>query len=130
VTILEVLEVPPSPNVIRRRFRNPHAYRRLRESWELMLKTAPAPHHRKALADQAKKAGKLQVQITMHHSRLYDPDNLVGAQKVVLDALVNIGYLAGDSPDKLLLLPAVQVLSKRSDPKTVVKIGAVADSAS
>lgn len=123
MTILEVLDIPPSPNVIRRKYRNPHAYMRLRNSWEIMLRSAPAPHHRKVLTEQAKKGGKLTVQITMQHSRLYDPDNLMGAQKLVLDALVNIGYLAADSADKLVLLPAVQVKATRKDPKTTIRIG-------
>ena len=125
MTILEVPDIPPSPNVVKRKYRNAHVYKKLRERWEWALLVAPCLHHRKALVAQAKKVGKLQVQITMHHSRFYDPDNLAGAQKVVLDALVNIHFLAGDSPDKIDLLPAVQVKCPRKSCKTVVKIGVV-----
>lgn len=121
--ILEVPEIPPSPNVVKRKYRHPMAYKNLRSLWEWVLFCSPCLHHRKALKEQAKKAGKLEVQITLHHARMYDPDNLAGAQKVVLDALVNIGFIGGDSPDKLHLLPAVQVKCKAKDQKTVVKIG-------
>lgn len=123
MTILEVRDIPPSPNVVKRRYRNPHVYKNLRTLWEWNLLTSIGIHHRMRLMEQAKKEGKLRVQITMHHSRLYDPDNLAGAQKVVLDALVNIHFLGGDSPDKLNLLPAVQVKCMRKDCKTIVRIG-------
>lgn len=124
MTILEVQDVPPSPNVVKRKYRNPHVYKRLRAVWEWSLLASVGPHHRQMLKTQAKKAKLLSVQITMHHSGTYDADNLVGAQKVVLDSLVNIGFLAGDSSDKLNLLPAVQVKCPRKQGKTVVKIGA------
>jgi hypothetical protein len=123
MTILEVPDIPPSPNVLKRKYRHPLAYKKLRTMWEWALYCSPCGHHRKALKEQAKKVGKLEVQITMHHARFFDPDNLAGAQKVVLDALVNIGFLGGDSPDKLNLLPAVQVQCRAKDQKTVVKIG-------
>lgn len=121
--VLEVPDIPPSPNVVKRKYRNPHAYKELRTLWEWALLGSVGPHHRKMLKDQAKKAGKLQVCIALHHARMYDQDNLQGAQKVVLDALVNIGFLSGDSPDKLNLMTAVQMQCKRADAKTVVKIG-------
>lgn len=123
MTILEVADVPPSPNVLRRKYRNPHAYRKLRTHWEWLLLTAPDAHRRKVLKDGARKAGKVAVQITLHHSRMYDPDNLPASLKPVLDALVNIGFLSGDSLDKINLLPTVQTKCPRKEIKTVVKIG-------
>lgn len=125
MTILEVSEVPPSPNVVKRKYRNPHEYKKLRATWEWALFGAPCAHHRNQLKAQAKKVGRVRVQVTMHHSRPYDPDNLVGAQKVILDALVNIHFLAGDSADKLDLLPAEQVKCPHKERKTVVRIGAM-----
>lgn len=65
------------------------------------------------------------VQMTIHHVGEYDPDNLPASQKPVLDALVNIGFLKGDSAEHLQLLPAEQVKCKRKEQKLVVKIGAV-----
>lgn len=123
MTILEVPDIPPSPNVLKREYRNPHAYKRLRNLWEGMLQCAPSPHHRIVLVNQAKAEKKLCVQITVYHSRLYDDDNLAGAQKLVLDALVNIGFLGGDSPDRLELLPAAQIKVPRKELRTVVRIG-------
>lgn len=123
MTILEVPDVPPSPNVMRRKYRNPHVYKELRTAWEWALLLSVSPRFRTKLKQQAKKVGRLQVQITMHHTREFDPDNLPAAQKVVLDALVNIGFLAGDSADKIELLPAVQVKCKRKEIKTIVRIG-------
>ena len=124
MTILEVQDVPPSPNVVKRKYRNPHAYRRLRTSWETMLLYSISPHHRTALKAQAKVPGKVFVDCTLHHSRAYDPDNLFGSTKVILDALVNIGFLADDSPANIRLT-VQQVKAKRKEVKTVVKIGAV-----
>ncbi len=126
MTILEVPDIPPSPNIVKRKYRNPHVYATLRKDWEWSLLGAVGPHHRACLKEQAKKVGKVRVQIFVHHSRLYDADNLMGAQKVVLDALTNVGFIGGDNSDKLDLLPAVQVKCAHKERKTVVKIG-VAD---
>lgn len=124
--ILETDDVPPSPNVLKRKYRNPHAYKRLRTAWELLLVgAAPSPHHRTRLREQAKQGAKLWVEMTFYHVGTFDPDNLAGVQKVVLDALVNIGFLGGDSLQFINLLPAKQIQVKRKDVKTIVKIGAV-----
>lgn len=120
---LEVRAVPPSPNELRRKFRNPHAYKKLRGAWEWALLGSLGPHHRQALILLAKTAPKLRVQITFHHSREFDPDNLGGTQKIILDALTNIHFLAGDSAKEIELLPAAQVKCMRKDQKTVIKIG-------
>lgn len=122
--ILTILAVPPSPNELRRKYRNPHAYKRLREQWEHDLHYGVScSRHRQELREHAQQ-GRLQVEITVYHARAYDPDNLQGCQKVVLDALVNIGFLADDSIQKLHLLPARQIRSKEL--KTTVKIGPAA----
>jgi hypothetical protein len=123
--ILTIPDVPPSPNELRRKYKSPYAYKKLRESWEWGLVCAAAPHHRDELRKQAQRPGKLWVQITVHHNRVTDEDNLVGSQKPVLDALVRTGYLANDSPDRLQLLPAEQVKCKKTEARTVIKIGAV-----
>jgi hypothetical protein len=123
--ILTIPEVPPSPNELRRKYKTPWAYKKLRDMFEYALLASVGPHHRHALKEQAKKSGKLWVQMTLHHVGTYDDDNLAGSQKPVLDALVNIGFLAGDSPDKLQLLPAAQIKCLRKEQKLVVKIGIV-----
>ena len=100
-------------------------YKKLRTAWEQELLCGPSAHHRTMLRHQAQ-FGKMWVQITVHHTKEFDQDNLPGAQKVILDALVNIGFLANDSADKLVLYPPVQVLVKhKAEAKTVVKIGPI-----
>jgi hypothetical protein len=123
--ILTIPDIPPSPNELRRKYRTPWAYKGLRETFEYALLCSVGAHHRSFLKLQARKSGKLWVQMTLHHVGTYDDDNLAASQKPVLDALVNIGFLAGDSPDKLQLLPAAQVKSTRKEQKLVVKIGVV-----
>lgn len=122
---LTVPMIPPSPNLLKRKYRHPMAYKRLREYWEGHLFASPSATQRTQLKRQAKQAGVLWVQMAVYHSRLYDEDNLQGSYKVVLDALVRIGFLAGDSPDRLRLEPAVQIKSSRKDAHTLVKIGVV-----
>jgi hypothetical protein len=121
--ILEVPDIPPSPNVVKRKYRSPHAYKRLRDAWQVMLLASIGPHHRASLRELARRAGRMCVQIKLYHVGTYDDDNLAGSLKPVLDALVNIGFLAGDSPDKLNLLPPSQEKCTKKELKTVVRIG-------
>lgn len=119
---LEIVDIPPSPNVLRRKYRSPYTYKKLRKSWEWSLLGAVGPHHRELLRRQAAEC-KVQVQVTIHHSRLYDQDNAIGSLKPVLDALKNVGYLRDDNAEWLDLLPVVQVKSSRKAQKTIIKIG-------
>lgn len=124
MTILTINTIPPSPNVLRRKYRTPHAYKKLRAAFEWELFSVPSRMHRERLQQQAK-CGKMWVEMTVHHTKLYDMDNLQGSYKPILDALVNIGFLSGDSPDRLQLLPAKQILCGKSEIKTIVRIGAL-----
>jgi hypothetical protein len=118
--IITVPLVPPSPNELRRKYRNPHAYRRLRKLWEdELFYGASCSRHRAELIDAAKK-GRMRVQITVHHPRIFDQDNLPGALKPILDALVNIHFLANDDREHLELLPPAQIHS--TEKKTVIVI--------
>jgi len=114
--------VPPSPNELRRKYRHPHAYRKLRKQWEHdLFYGVSCSRHRNELFACAKTVEKMCVQITVYHTRTYDEDNLQGCQKPILDALKNLGFIANDSIQKLLLMPALQVTSKEK--KTIVKVG-------
>jgi hypothetical protein len=125
MTILTISAIPPSPNILKRKYMNPHAYKRLREAWEQDLAHAvPGSRQRLELQRQAK-AGKMFVEVTIYHSKLYDPDNAMGALKPVLDAMVRIGFLAGDSGAHLQLLPVRQELCPRKDVKTEIRLGPV-----
>ena len=96
--ILNIPAIPPSPNVLRRKYRNPHVYQRLRNSWESWLLFAPQGTHerdiwRKSIAYGA----KVRLNVRLYHKGTYDPDNLVGCLKPVIDALVRVKYLLDDS---------------------------------
>lgn len=94
---INVPMIPPSPNAIKRQYRNHHAYKKLRSTWEnsLFIATGSA-----ALAREIRTAAtltrKMNVTITVMHKGSYDPDNLTGSVKVVLDAMRNIGFLRND----------------------------------
>jgi hypothetical protein len=62
----------------------------------------------------------MRVRVTIYHSKEFDPDNLGACQKPILDALVNIGFLANDDGTHLELLAPEQVLSK--DKHTLVMV--------
>jgi hypothetical protein len=120
---ITVPSIPPSPNVLRRKYRNPHTYRRLRKQWENdLFYGVSCSRHRNDLIALATATQQMQVQVTIYHTKPFDDDNLVGALKPILDALRNIGFIANDSPDKLELLPTTQVIGPE-ECKTVVKIG-------
>jgi len=108
--VLTVPATPPSPNVIRRRYRHPHAYRELRQVWAWELKAAAAIDGFRLIA-LADRQCKMHVQIHIAHKQLFDPDNLVGATKVILDALREIHVLYDDSP-KFLELEVMQQKSR------------------
>lgn len=97
----------------------PQAYRKLRQQWEHDLYYGVDGATRR---DQWKRAvsGNVRVTLsaTLYHKKPYDPDNLPGSLKPVLDALVNIGYLKNDSSKELALGEIRQVVS--SDLKTTI----------
>ena len=65
--------------------------------------------------------GKRRVTITIHNSREYDQDNAVGACKIVLDAMVTLGFLAGDSSE-WLDCSVLQEHSTRKDRHTIITL--------
>lgn len=118
--------VPPSPNELRRKYRNPFAYKKLREAWERSLAYAvPSAGEVFALRRLAA-AGRVRVKVTVFHPGTYDPDNIVGCLKPVLDALKNIRFLTDDSREWLELLPVEQYRATRSQAQTVIDLGHVA----
>lgn len=121
--ILNVPGVPPSPNELRRKYRSPSAYKALRTSWENSLAYGCQGTEEKLhWIREARLAKRVMVRVCLYHRRLYDPDNLVGSLKPVLDALVNIGYLKGDSR-KHIKLQVEQYVS--SNVRTVVQLTAI-----
>lgn len=117
--IVTVYAVPPSPNVLRRQYRMPHAYKKLRDSWQHDLYYGIDGASRR-LQWQRIIAGNVRVKLSamLYHKKLYDPDNLIGSMKPVLDALVRVGYLKGDSANELEIGEIRQFQS--SDIKTII----------
>ena len=114
--------VPPSPNELRRTYRNPFKYKKLREAWEHSLAYAvPSAAEQFALRKQAEK-GRVRLKVTVFNSREYDPDNLVGCLKPVLDALKNVRFLRDDSREWLELLPVEQYRATRAQAQTVIDL--------
>lgn len=70
-------------------------YKRLRETWQRTMWAL--------IGRQKKPVGKVKVSIHVEHTRLYDPDNLVGCAKIPLDCLVRLEVLPNDTPENLTL---------------------------
>ena len=117
--------VPPSPNQLRRTYRNIYAYKRLREAWERSMAYAlPSAAEQQELRAIAA-GGKMRVKVTVFNSREYDPDNLTGCLKPVLDALKNIRFIKDDSRQWLELLPVEQHHATRAQAHTLIDIEGV-----
>jgi hypothetical protein len=119
-TTIHIGMCPPSGNVLRRRYRSPHSYRKLRQKWEESLAYAVRDaSERNALIKQANSC-RMHLRVTLIHKGIFDDDNLYSALKPVLDALVRVGYLRDDSA-KWLELEAAQTQPARHD---VLHLGA------
>jgi hypothetical protein len=95
--------VPPSGNQMRRRYRHPFAYLKLRDTWK---------HNIWALGPRFR-AGNEKMDVTIHveHSRLYDEDNLIAGCKPILDSLKSLCYIKDDSP-AFIELKVTQAVSR------------------
>lgn len=111
--------VPPSANVLRRRYRHPMAYKRLRDSWKRMLWALVQGHDKDWLLAMAALGKRMRVDINIMHSRLYDRDNAYGSVKPCLDSLVSLHFLAGDS-EKHIDLHVEQTKSRANE--TIITI--------
>lgn len=120
---LHVPMVPPSPNEMRRKYRHPKVYMHLRKVWETSLAAAAGSSDNVRAIREMAKIHKVRVQIIMTFGgkrKGYDPDNVQGSQKVVLDALKNIGFLFDDSKKHIDLLPPRQVDGEHFTTDTLV----------
>jgi Holliday junction resolvase RusA-like endonuclease len=113
--------VPPSPNELRRKYRHVHAYKDLRNEWERCIWYLIERRDKKLLLDAAL-TYRMRVRITIFHTGRYDPDNLRGSQKPVLDALKNLGFIHDDSEKWIQLEEPVQILVSAVDEHTVIEI--------
>lgn len=91
--------VPPSGNQMRRKYRHPFAYQKLRDGWKRTIWAMGTAGRNGVKAGNA----RLLVKIHVEHSRLYDEDNLVSGCKPILDSLKGLGYIKDDSPEHIEL---------------------------
>jgi Holliday junction resolvase RusA-like endonuclease len=113
--------VLPSANRLRREFRSPFAYKKLRERLVHDLAYALPGAREKNLLISENKGKKVRVEVVLYHAARFDPDNAVAALKPLLDAMVTLGYLHDDSAE-WLQLSVEQVKSARKHTRTVIKI--------
>jgi hypothetical protein len=90
--------IPPSANVLKRKYRNPHAYARLRDMWQRLCWAFIQGSDRQWLMAMADLKKRMRVDVNFAHTKLDDPDNLPGRCKVLLDGLVRLQFLANDDP--------------------------------
>lgn len=83
--------VPPSGNVLRRKYRTPLAYASLRNAWErTIMAFLPA-------GSRPQQNRRMRVMVTIEHKRLYDRDNAFSGCKPVFDSLKRLGLIVDDS---------------------------------
>jgi hypothetical protein len=116
---LVLFRSPNSANELRRKYRHPLVYAKLRDSWSWELFAAASLGERNMLKKMALSGQRVWIEIKVDHARLFDRDNLWAAAKPILDALVGLHFLAGDS-DKHIDLLVVQ--EKGSVPKTRIRM--------
>jgi hypothetical protein len=93
--------IPPSANVLRRKYRDKFAYKKLRDGWQRTIWGMVQGRDREWLLAMAKLNKRMSVDVTLMHGRFYDTDNAYGSVKPILDSLVNLGFLAGDSDEHI-----------------------------
>ena len=90
--------IPPSANILKRKYRTPHAYKDLRNSWQ-------------------RETRKMKVTFTLEHSRSYDTGNAYNSVKPLEDALKNLGIIKDDSPEWIEL--HVEQVKSRENQTTI-----------
>ena len=114
-----MFDVPPSANSLRRKYRNPHVYARLRDSWGWSLAAAASPNERSFLKGIPATGKRVRIVICLTHRQLFDRDNLWSAVKPVLDSLVALQWIRDDSEDAIEL----QVTQIKGElPKTTIRM--------
>ena len=101
------LEVPrkvPSHNVLRRKYRNPHAYARLRDSWQKDLFGLIGPKVVVEICKWHMKEGPFKMRVKFIGRKKgipYDDDNFIAGCKPVRDCLERLKVIHKDSSEWL-----------------------------
>lgn len=113
-----VPRIPPSPNQLhgkhwRARFN-------LKNTWIVELQVG-AQREDWARLREWHEVSKVKFEMIIHHSRFFDPDNLVSCAKVPLDAAKWLGFITDDS-SKWIELVVTQEKAKRKNCRTQFRI--------
>jgi hypothetical protein len=92
--------VPPSLNELRGKYKNPHAYKRLRESLDYIVAYGTPRKDAVQLLNwtRQKRPVKITVKVFHNRSRRLDFDGLVGGLKPFFDILKQCGFIVDDGP--------------------------------
>lgn len=117
-----VPRVPLSPNLMLRMHWSKR--REERNSWVPEIIVAQSPESLEWMRLWARKNRKVKVKITIYHKRLFDPDNLYGSVKYILDVMQMLEFLKDDSPRWMKLKVYQRLVKKPKAPRTVIQVGA------
>ncbi len=119
-----VYEIPPSMNQM-----NGASIQRLRglkDKWQKLIgEQLMITRQREILIGWMFKPHKVRFEMTVHHSKVSDDDNLQSMTKIPLDVLVSrkrLYLLAGDSPKHIERMPVVERKSTRKDARTEFRL--------
>jgi hypothetical protein len=96
VTIV-VPRCTPNAGELKRKYRNPHAYARLRDGWQHDIYYLMLPADRSWLQSLSANQTKMRVDIRVFHKNPYDKDNLYASVKPTLDSLTRLHFIFDDS---------------------------------
>ena len=106
---------------MRRRYRDPYAYKQLRELWQSEVWACGQKKARDAQTAFLIRPTKMRLKITLLKPRLYDADNAAAGAKPLMDACKNLHLIHDDSP-RWLELEIVQQQAPRHRPVTIVEL--------
>ena len=118
--IIEAPRAPLAKNALVKVTKNGFAYQRYRELWQQELTACATPQQRRILRARAELKEKARLKITIYPKRLWpDRMNIFQALVPVVDACVNVVYLADDD-DRHLALEVAQE-KRKGRPLTVLE---------
>jgi hypothetical protein len=92
------------PNITNRRiYKNPFEYKKMRDSFRHTIYYLVTGRDRAWLTAMANLRKRMRLDVTLMHKRLYDVDAKVTCLKPILDSMVTLGFLAGDTEELLEL---------------------------
>ena len=112
---------PASANELRRKYRHPFAYKKLRESLQRNIYYRIQAQDRSWLEAMCAAGKRMRVVVEFRHSRYYDRDNSHAACKPIFDAMKNLHFLADDDEPHMDAI-VLQEKCLRQNAETVISI--------